>query len=112
LIDATVTKFRALSVLPPQSKQLRQIGNLMAQRMQLAGALKPATGAALSASIVPGLTSSTIVISNPTSAAVLVPITGINWAGASSRETYGNQPTSKVQVSTGASVTITGAPAW
>jgi len=112
LIDKTIEKYSAISNLPPQSRSQRQIGNLMAQRMALNAALAPASGAALTARIVPGATSSSIVITNPTSNVQVVPITGVNWSAATSRETYGGQTTSKLTVNNGASVTVTGAPAW
>ncbi len=113
LIDTTLAKFSAISVLPPQSRQLRQIGNLMEQRMQLAGALSPLSGAALTAKIIPGATTSSIVLTNPTLGAVTVPITGVNWSTAVSRETLGGQITSKIVVNPGGgSVTVTGVPAW
>jgi hypothetical protein len=112
LIDRTLAKYRAIYTTAPKSFRQRQIGNLMAQRMALNAALAPASGPALTARIVPGATSSSIVITNPTSKAVVVPITGVNWSAATSRETYGGQTTSKLTVNNGASVTVTGAPAW
>ena len=52
-------------------------------------------------------------MNNPTSKAVVVPITGVNWAGATSRETYGAQTTSKVTIkANGATVTVPNSPAW
>jgi hypothetical protein len=81
--------------------------------MVLNDAVAPTTGAPLTARIVPGATTSNIVLTNPTGRAVTVPLTGVNWAGASSRETYGGQTTSRVVVNAnGAAVTVTGAPAW
>jgi hypothetical protein len=113
LIDATMAKFSAISVLPPQSRQLRQIGNLMDQRMQLAAALVPGAGASMSAKIIPGPVSSSIVLTNAGTTALTVPITGVNWASASSRETLGGQVTSKVVVApSGGVLTVPGAPAW
>lgn len=113
LIDATIAKYSAIYNLPPESRTQRQIGSLMAERMVLNDALAPAAGSALRARIVPGSSSSSIVITNPTSATVLVPVTGVNWSGAKSRETYGGQTTSKVESkANGSTVTITGAPAW
>lgn len=113
LIDRTVAKYSAIYNLPPLSRTQRQIGNLMAQRMVLNDAVAPTTGAPLTARIVPGATTSNIVLTNPTGRAVTVPLTGVNWAGASSRETYGGQTTSRVVVNAnGAAVTVTGAPAW
>jgi hypothetical protein len=112
LIDRTIAKYSAIANLPPQSRTQRQIGNLMAQRMALKAALAPASGAALTARIVPGATSSSIVLSNPTSKAVVIPITGVNSKAATSRETYGGQTTSKFTVNNGATVTVQGAPAW
>lgn len=113
LIDTTMAKYSAISVLPPQSRQLRQIGNLMDQRMQLASALAPLTGTALTAKIIPGTTSSSIVLTNPTLSAVTIPITGVNWVSAASRETLGGQTTSKIVVNpNGGTVMVTGAPAW
>jgi peptidoglycan/xylan/chitin deacetylase (PgdA/CDA1 family) len=113
LIDRTIAKYSTIYNLPPRSRTQRQIGNLMAQRMVLNDAVKPATGAPLTARIVPGTTTSTIVVNNPTGTAVTVPLTGVNLSGAASRETYGGQTTSRVVVNgNGASVTVTGAPAW
>lgn len=113
LIDATIDKYSALYTLPPRSRQLRQIGSLMQERMKLDDALAPVSGAALTARILPGATASTIVVTNPTATPVTVPVTGVKWTGATSRETYGGQTTSKVSVSAnGGAVTITGAPAW
>ena len=112
LIDATLTKYSGMFNLPPQSRQLRQIGTLMKQRMAVDAALR-APVAPLTARIVPGATSSSVVLSNPTAGVVLVPITGVNWTGATSRETYGGQTTSKVTVNPGgAALTVPGAPAW
>lgn len=111
LIDRTLTKYRAIFNTAPKSLRQRQIGNLMAQRMALNAALAPASGAALTARIVPGATSSNIVITNPTSIVQVVPITGVSWAGAA-LATYGGQTTSRVTVNVGATVTFTGAPAW
>ena len=112
LIDVTTAKFRAISVLPPQSRPLRTIGNLMAQRMALEKALAPATGAALGGQIIPGAAGSSIVLSNPTTGAVTVPVTGVNFSGAASVENYGGQSTSKLLLGPGATVTVTGVPAW
>lgn len=116
LIDVTVAKFSAMSVLPPQSQPLRQIGSLMAQRMKLKAALAPATGAPLSARLVFGATATTasaIVLSNPTTTAVTVPITGASVVGAANSETYGGQTTLKQIVNAnGGVITLAGVPAW
>ena len=113
LIDATITKYSALFNVPPQSRTQRQIGNLMTERMALNTALAPNTGARLQARIVPGLLGTSIVVSNTTTKAAVVPVTGVNWLLAASRESYGSQWTSKVNVgANGGSVTILGAPRW
>lgn len=113
LIDATTDKFNASFNLPVQSRSLRQIGNLMAERMVLNAAFAPASGAPATARILPGATSSSIVLTNPTAQAVKVPLTGVNWASATSVETYGGQTTSNVTVpQNGGVVTVPGAPAW
>lgn len=113
LIDATIAKYSPIFTLPPQSRQLRQIGNLMADRLRIDAAFAPPSGAPLSAKIVLGATSSSIVLLNPTPNAVTVPITGVNWTGAATRESYGGQTTSKVVVNpSGGAVTIPGAPVW
>jgi hypothetical protein len=112
LMDATLTKYAALFNLPVQSLRLDQIGDLMIERMNLNAALSLASGSALAARIVPGTGSSSIVITNPTTSAVVVPITGVSAANGSV-ETYGGQPISRVTVpANGGTITITGAPAW
>ena len=111
LIDTTLAKYNAIFNLPVQSRRQRQVGNLMAERMAFNDAVNAL--APLTARLVPGATGSSIVIANPAAKPVVVPITGVNWTGAVSRETYGGQITSKVAVGAGVtSVTVTGAPAW
>ncbi|MEO8249504.1 MAG: hypothetical protein ABI589_09045, partial [Burkholderiales bacterium] len=113
LIDTTITKYSAIFNLPPRSRQLRQIGSLMADGMKLQAAMTPVSGPALTAKILPQGGSSSIVITNPTSGPITVPLTGVDWSAASSRETFGGQVTSRVLVNgNGAAVTVTGAPAW
>ncbi|WP_119153564.1 hypothetical protein [Caldimonas tepidiphila] len=114
LIDATTDKFNATFNLPVQSRSLRQIGNLMADRMVLNAAFAPASGAPATARLLPGASSSSLVLTNPTAQAVKVPLTGVNWASTSSVvETYGGQTTSNVTVPpNGGVVTVPGAPAW
>ncbi len=110
LIDRTIEKYSALYNLPPNSLPQSAIGAKMASRMALSGALAPASGSPLTAKIVPGSSSSTVVISNPTAAAVVVPVTGVSTGSA--RETYGGQTTSQISVNRGATVSATGAPRW
>lgn len=111
LIDTTLAKYNAIFNLPVQSRRQRQIGNLMAERMAFNDAVSAV--APLTARLVPGAHGSSIVIDNPARRPVMVPITGVNWAGAASRESLGGQITSKVAVGAGVgSVTVIGAPAW
>lgn len=116
LIETTMAKYNAMFNLPVLSRRQRQIANLMIQRMNLNGAIKPAAGDPLTVRIVPNAVAgqpSTIVVNNPTAKAVIVPVTGVNWASATSRETYGAQTTSKITVeANGATVTVPNAPAW
>lgn len=113
LIDRTLEKFSALSTLPPESRTLTEIGQLMQERMNLAAALRPARGAPLVAQLLPGAASSRIVLTNPTETAVTMPITGLDAPEAARRRTYGGQVTSRIVVpANGGTVVITGAPAW
>lgn len=111
LIDATLNKYEALYNLPPESRRQDQIGQLMAERMARDKALKPASGAAMVARIVPGQSSSTVVVTNPTANAVALRLTGVAYGSDS--EVYGGQTTSRVSVNGGgATVQVPGAPAW
>jgi hypothetical protein len=112
LIDATVAKYSAISVLAPKSRQQRQIGNLMLERMRLAAALAPATGPSFSAKIVFGSVSSRIELSNPTSAALVAPVTGVSAITATSRENLGGQTTSKMNVPANSIVSVTSPLVW
>jgi len=111
LIDATLAKYKSNFNLPVLSLPLRQIGAAMTEVMNLRAALAPAAGSPLVASIKPGATTSSIVVSNPTAASVVVPLTGVSVTNAT-RETYGGQTTSRMTVGAKGSVTVTGAPAW
>ena len=113
LIDRTVEKFSALSTLPPESRTLTEIGRLMQERMELAAALRPASGPALVAQLLPGAGSSRIVLTNPTAKAVTTPITGLDAPEAARRRTFGGQTTSRIVVpAQGGTVVVTGAAAW
>jgi hypothetical protein len=116
LIEMTMAKYNAMFNLPVLSRRQRQIASLMIERMNLNGAVKPATGAPLTGRIVPNAVAgrpASIVVNNPTSRSVVVPITGVNWTNATSRETYGGQTTSRVTIgANGATVTVPNAPAW
>jgi hypothetical protein len=113
LIDATLAKYRAIYSTTPKSLRQRQIGALMAQRMALRDALASVTPLTVRIkSPVAGATTSTIVITNPTAKAVLVPITGIAWSAATSKDNYGGQNQSTVTVNAKSTLTLTGAVPW
>jgi hypothetical protein len=99
LLDAVTTKYKAMYSLPVLSPSQTEIGQIMAARMAYNAAL---TGG-LKGRIVYGPLV-TIELTNPSSASVKVPMTGINVVG--NVTTYGGQTVSTVTLAAGASASI------
>ncbi len=113
LINKTIAKYSAISVLPPKSRQQRQIGNLMDQRMKLAAAMASTNGEPFTAKIVFGATTSSIVLTNPRNEVLVAPITGVSAGPNASKETLGGQTTSRISVpASGGVVTVTTPVTW
>ncbi|WP_349276769.1 hypothetical protein [Polaromonas hydrogenivorans] len=97
LLDAVVTKYKAMYTLPVLSPSQTEIGQIMEARM----AYNTAITAGLKGRIVYGPTA-TIELTNPSTTSVKVPMTGINVGGT----TYGGQAVSTLSLTPGGSTTI------
>ena len=97
LLDAVAAKYKAMYSLPVLSPSQTEIGQLMEARM----AYNAAIAAGLKGRILYG-TSSSIELTNPGSAPVAVPLTGVNVGGA----LYGGQPVSTFSLAAGGTTTI------
>ena len=98
LLDAVVTKYKTMYTLPVLSPSQTEIGQIMEARM----AYNTAITAGLKGRIVYGPTTTSIELTNPSSASVKVPMTGINVGGT----TYGGQAVSTLSLTPGGSTTI------
>jgi len=99
IMDATLSKYSALVKVPVLSPTMNQLGQKQSDRMAYNQAL--ATG--LSASIVPGVS---ITITNNSTIAAKVPVTGLNAGLAYGAEQYAGQNISYVPLAAGQSVTL------
>jgi hypothetical protein len=99
LIDATLNKYGTLVKAPVLSPTMNQLGQKQTDRMAYNQAL--ATG--LSASVVPGVS---ITITNNSTVAAKVPVTGLNAGPSYGAEQYAGQSISYVPVAAGQSVTL------
>ena len=98
LLDAVITKYRAMYSLPVLSPSQSAIGQVMAARM----AYNTAIAGGLKGRIVFGAGAS-IELTNPTRVAVTVPMTGVNLVGST---LYGGQPISTTAVPAGGAATV------
>jgi hypothetical protein len=97
LLDAVAAKYRAMYSLPVVSPSQSTIGQIMAARM----AYNTAIAGGLKGRVVFG-TGTSIELTNPGSAAVTVPVTGVNIGGA----LYGGQPISTFTLPAGGATTV------
>jgi hypothetical protein len=99
LVDAAFTKYSKLVNVPVLSPTMNQLGQKMIDR----GSYNKALATGLSASIVPGVS---ITITNRSSVAATVPVTGLNAGSAYGAERYAGQYISYVRLAAGQSVTL------
>jgi hypothetical protein len=99
LMDATLTKYSNLVKVPVVSPTMNQLGQKQTDRM----AYNQALASGLSASIVPGVS---ITITNNSTVAAKVPVTGLNAGAVYGAEQYAGQNISYVPVAAGQSVTV------
>jgi hypothetical protein len=97
LIDATLTKYRAVVKMQVTSPTMNQIGLLQAERMAYNDALR---NGGLTASIVPGVS-----ITLTSQKAVTVPVTGLASTTYPS-DTYGGQRITQVPLAAGQTLTL------
>jgi len=99
LIDATLAKYSNLVKVPVTSPTMNQLGQKMSDRMAYNKAL--ATG--LSASTVPGVS---ITLTNNSTTAATVPVTGLKPGTGYTSETYAGQTISYVPLAAGQTKTL------
>jgi len=99
LMDAALSKYSALVKVPVLSPTMNQLGQKQSDRM----AYNQAVATGLSASVVPGVS---ITLTNNSTIAAKVPVTGLNAGDAYGAEQYAGQNISYVPLAAGQSVTL------
>lgn len=98
LLDAVISKYKAMYTLPIQSPSQVEIGQIMQARM----AYNTAISAGLTGRVVRGAVGSSMELKNSSSLAASVPVTGVNVSGIS----YGGQWISTIPLAVGAITTV------